>query len=149
MSGNTTITVKCFKRDSWLEIDALSLVDGDTFVHKDETYICTGSPYFSDGLLHVPSEIYDSGAILLASGEGRDYIYMAMDYTSSPAHDFGDGTMQICQLGDGKTHIYSPRLPITELNEFCKENINHYETFFSKYKSQLYQGDSIEMTRFW
>lgn len=149
MSSKAKTTVKCFKYDSWEEVNILDLKKGDTFVYKGETYISTDKPFFSDEVLNVPAEIYDSGAIFLALEKGRDFIHMAMDYTSSSAHNFGDGTMQICEFGGGKTNIYSPRLPIVQLNDFCKENIKHYESFFSKYEHQLDRGDAIEMAKFW
>lgn len=143
------IVVKCFRYDAWINVNVLDLENGDIFSHKGSTYITTGEPRILDGKPHVPAELYDSGPIILAIGKGRDFIYMAMDYVNSPAHNFGDGTMQICKFEDGNTNVYSPRLPITELNEFCKENINQYESFFHKNERHIESGESIEMPKFW
>lgn len=143
------IVVKCFRYDAWESVNVLDLESGDIFSHKGSTYITTGEPHILDGKPHIPAELYDCGPIVLAIGKGRDYIHMAMDYVNSPAHDFGDGTMQICEFYGGNTNVYSPRLPIAELNEFCKENISHYEAFFSKYERELESGDVIEIAKFW
>ncbi|MGF1894018.1 hypothetical protein L4D18_21595 [Vibrio campbellii] len=142
-------TVKCFKHDSWLDINATDLANGDIFTLQGQTYVATGKPYVSDGALNIPSEVYDSGPIVISLEKGQDYIHMAMDYVSSSAQDFGDGTMQICEFEDGNTNVYSPRLPIAELNDFCKKNIAQYKAFFAKHEQQLDAGDVIAMPKFW
>lgn len=139
----------CFKHDSWVNTNVFEMESGDIFTHQEQTYVATAKPYVLDGKPHVPAEVYDCGPIVLNFDKGLDYIHMAMDYVCSPAHDFGDGTMQICELKDGNTNVYSPRLPVAELNEFCKTHIDHYEAFFNKHESQLESGVAIEMPKFW
>lgn len=141
--------VKCFRHDSWVNIDVFEMESGDIFAHQGQTYVTTAKAYISGGKTHVPAVVYDCGPIVLALGKGRDYIHMAMDYVCSPAHEFGDGTMQICEFEGGNTNVYSPRLPVSELNEFCKAHIDNYEAFFNKHERQLESGVAIEMPKFW
>jgi hypothetical protein len=122
---------------------------GDIFAHQGQTYVTTAKPYLLDGKPNVPAALYDSGPIVINFDRSRDYITMAMDYVCSPAHEFGDGTMQICDFEGGNAHVYSPRLPIPELNEFCKAHIDIYVAFFDKYERQLDSGVVIEMPKFW
>ncbi|ELH0870594.1 hypothetical protein Q9888_002712 [Vibrio cholerae] len=142
-------TVKCFKRDEWVDTNVFDMDSGDIFAHQGQTYVATAKPYMSDGKPNIPAELYDSGPIILNFDRSRDYISMAMDYVCSPAHEFGDGTMQICDFEGGNTNVYSPRLPIAELNDFCKAHMEHYEAFFDKYEKRLDSGDVIEMPKFW
>lgn len=144
-------TVKCFKRDHWCDIDVFEMKEGDIFAQGGQTYVTTGKAFIDEnGKTNVPADLYDSGPIRIAVGiKGQDFIHMAMDFVGSPAHDFGDGTMQICDLEDGNTNIYSPRLPIAKLNAFCKEHIDKYEEFFEKHEHDLDRGISIKMARFW
>ncbi|MDC5870229.1 hypothetical protein OPW39_15585 [Vibrio europaeus] len=142
-------TVMCFKHDSWVATDVFKMESGDIFAHKNQTYVVTAKPYVLDGKPNVPAELYDSDPIVINFDKGQDYIHMAMDYVCSPAHNFGDGTMQICEFADGNTNVYSPRLPVAELNEFCKAHIDHYEAFFNKHERQLESGVAIEIPKFW
>lgn len=142
-------TVKCFKREQWEDTDVMDLESGDIFVHGERTYVLKEKPFLDNGKTNVPAELYDSGAIVLNFSRDRDYIHMAMDYVCSGAHEFEDGTMIICEFGDGNTNVYSPRLPVAKLNDFCKQNIEQYKSFFNKFERELESGERIEMPKFW
>ncbi|ENN6469954.1 hypothetical protein AB9X29_003755 [Vibrio vulnificus] len=142
-------SVKCFKRDCWVDTNVFDLVRGDIFALNGQTYEVTKAPYMLDGKPHIPAEIHNSGAIVINFDKDLEYIHMVMDYVCSPARDFGDGTMQICDFEGGSTFVYSPRLLIGELNAFCKEHIEKYASFFDKHERQIESGEQIEMPRFW
>ncbi|HAS8195741.1 TPA: hypothetical protein I7682_17825 [Vibrio vulnificus] len=142
-------TVMCFKHDSWVDTNVFEIEDGNIFTLEEQTYLATAKPYALDGKIYIPAKVYDTGPIVLNFDKGLSYIHMVMDYVCSPAHDFGDGTMQICEFEDGNTNVYSPRLPVAELNEFCKVHIDHYEEFFIKHERLLESGVAIEMPKFW
>ncbi|MGR2997587.1 hypothetical protein ABMY12_20830 [Vibrio vulnificus] len=141
--------VKCFKYDKWVDTNVFEIEGGDIFAHQGQTFLAKAKPYIQDGETHVPAEVYDCGAIILNFDKELNYIHMAMDYVCSPVHDFGDGTMQICEFEGGNTNIYSPRLPVSELNKFCKVHIDRYEEFFQKHELQLESGAVVEMPKFW
>lgn len=142
-------TVKCFKHDTWQETDVYALEVDDIFSHQGKTYIVKGKPYLLEGKPNIPAELYESGTIILNFDKNREYIHMVMDYVFSPAVEFDDGSMIIADLSDGSTNVYSPRLPISKLNEFCKQNLEHYENFFHKHERKLESGESIQMPKFW
>ncbi|EGR3042381.1 hypothetical protein ACOJUY_004314 [Vibrio alginolyticus] len=142
-------TVQCFKSDSWEEVDVFSLEKGDIYKLRGDTFVVSGKPIMEDGQPVIPSSIYESGAIEINFSKGREFIYMVMDYVDSPATDFKDGTMQICSLDGTGTNVYSPRLPVSELNAFCKQHLARYENFFRQNETAITSGKKVAMAKFW
>ncbi|MBY8168114.1 hypothetical protein KW507_15675 [Vibrio fluvialis] len=146
----STILVKCFKHDEWVEIDAMALVAGDTFVHQSKTYIATGAATLLDGKPHIHAQPYAVRDIVINLDKKREFITMAMDCVGAGAHDFGDGTLQIVDFERGMPCVYSPRLPEAELNAFCAQHRAHYQAFHQEHEATLYdKGQPVAMTKFW
>jgi hypothetical protein len=146
--------VKVFKYDEWVDMAAIDVQAGDIFANKDHTYQAIGEPYARDGQLHLPAEPFVEGPIVISFESDKEYIHRAMDCVYCSARDFGDGTMQICELvsDDGKAidyNVYSPRLSIAELNAFCKRHLETYQAFCDEHEQRLSAGDSVPMTPFW
>ncbi|MCG9576068.1 hypothetical protein L1D14_07425 [Vibrio tubiashii] len=142
-------TVQCFRDDVWEEVDAFELQPGDVFVQSDSTYIAKGPAYKENKQVVIPAEAMPEGPIEINLGGELEFVTMAMDMVCSGAHRFSDGTMIISELIGGNTNVYSPRLPVSELNEFCKQNIDTYTDFYEKHQDRLENGDRIEMKHFW
>jgi hypothetical protein len=49
----------------------------------------------------------------------------------------------------GPAAVFSPRLEVSELEVFCKENISRYEAHFDTNELALDQGEIIGMKLFW
>ncbi|MGR2849386.1 hypothetical protein ABMX62_20330 [Vibrio vulnificus] len=143
--------VKRFSYDKWENVDVSELNVGDIFIYKSQTLLVKAEPFISeiDQKPHIPADVFDCGPIVLNFSKDRDYIHMAMDYVCCGAHEFDDGTMLICDFSEGNPYIYSPRLPVKALNEFCRENRESYQRFFSKHKRQLELGEVVKMDKFW
>ncbi|BCL74143.1 hypothetical protein TUMSATVNIG1_61270 (plasmid) [Vibrio nigripulchritudo] len=141
--------VHCFKYDSWERIDVFSLENGDVFVERGKSYVCTGKPKMENNKPVVPAKLYDTGGIVINLSKEREFITFAMDCVGSPAHEFSDGTMQLCDFSGQSTFVYSPRLPIHELNTFCREHKETYEEFYNRHEAKLYNGIQVGMDKFW
>ncbi|MBY7854278.1 hypothetical protein KW429_11280 [Vibrio fluvialis] len=141
--------VKRFEYDHWVDVDISQIASGDIFVLHDVAYMATAQPSMSDAKLVCGADIYKGGGHTLNFGKGRDYLCMVMDYVSSPAHDFGDGTVLICDIGRGSTNVYSPRLPLEQLNEFCKTHLDRYETFYRHNRRRIQAGEQPHFDKFW
>ncbi|WP_324729662.1 DUF6012 family protein [Pseudomonas chlororaphis] len=62
---------------------------------------------------------------------------------------FPDGTEQFVDDYSEPWGLYSPRLRPEALEQFCKENIAHYQAFHEAHESQLIRCESVPMERFW
>lgn len=63
---------------------------------------------------------------------------------------FPDGTLQFAENETYPDVVYSPRLSIDELEEFCKSNLKRYEAYFDEHFDAIDAGDELQpITRFW
>ena len=62
---------------------------------------------------------------------------------------FPDGTEQF-QEKDGSTlHVFSPRLPLAELERFCEANLGHYQAHHDAHADALNNFQIVPMPHFW
>ncbi|MBF4374509.1 hypothetical protein [Vibrio anguillarum] len=141
--------VACLKHDSWIDTDVFELDSGDVFLLNGKSYVAKEKAYIEDGKPNIPARLYGSDEIVINLSKEREFIMMAMDYVYSSASEFGDGTMMICGLSDGNSNIYSPRLPVVELNAFCQKHIEQYRSFFNENEKALESGRFVAITKFW
>lgn len=141
-----------FDHDHWSLALVHDLETGDVVYHQGQLIEVIDNPYEKEGWYHVPVRIPEPKPIILAFGqpwEGKRYIGMSMDYVRAGLTKFEDGTALICELQDGPGAIYSPRLPILDLEEFCKSNIDKYEAFFESNEERLEKGVIVPMEQWW
>jgi|GEM_PF-1815530 len=142
-----------FDFDSWVVVEPHDLKEGDIFAYGDTTALFKGLDLAgANSATQIIAESIQDDPIRIQLGEkGSDweFIVMAMDFAGSSCHEFGDGSAIISDFADGKTAVYSPRLPLKELNKFCKENLSVYETFYNNHFISIDDGKSIPMERFW
>jgi len=63
---------------------------------------------------------------------------------------FPDGTEQFADNDSYPDVVYSPRLPLEDLEKFCKKNIKSYEEYFDKYHEKLLEDMPVPpIKRFW
>ncbi|ENP0808135.1 hypothetical protein ACOQ0N_004202 [Vibrio parahaemolyticus] len=142
--------IKCFRHDKWEEVDIFSMKINEVFSYCGDTYLLIAKPYLSsDNKPTLPAELYEPGPIIINFDERRNYINMVMDYVHSDATEFEDGTMIIAELCNGESNIYSPRLPIEALNNFCRKNIDTYAAFYKENEKALESGQSVQIEKFW
>lgn len=145
------MTVKVFKHNEWIEATLENLSQGDYISNGHETYLVCDMPFENEnGKLEVPCVLPEPKPIIIQLGNNNDkYITMAMDLAGTSLRDFGDGTMMLCEFEGGNTHVYSPRLTKSELELFCKDNIEKYQAFFDQYgENDIFEGP-VSMDRFW
>lgn len=145
--------VHVFRRDRWDPLTyseaSQQLEAGDLINLDGHLAWVTGKPK-EGSALNIPVKTYEPEPSSLAVGgewQDRDYLVMAMDMVGAGLECFDDGTGMI--TNPEKCLIYSPRLLIGELNEFCQTHIDRYQAFFEQHASQLEEGDSIPMTQWW
>lgn len=141
--------VQVLSHDHWVKKDVFELVAGDVWQLNSQNYLVTGAAYLENGRQIVPCELIEDNEVRLRFDSREKYIHMAMDYVGSSATAFDDDTMMICDLSGETTNIYSPRLPMEELNSFCKRHLNKYEAFFTRHQNKIKNGQSIAMAKFW
>ncbi|USD35573.1 MULTISPECIES: hypothetical protein [Vibrio] len=142
--------VECFKYDRWEQVNPLSLTPDDVYVHDGRTFVVEDTPFIDGSKLIIPGRSYEAGRHELAFGDrDMNFISMASDMVGSSAACFEDGTIMIGEIDSGITHVYSPRLPKRELNNFCERQMSRYQEFFDKHRLRIEDGERIAMERFW
>lgn len=150
MSDARPPTIDRLNYDCWERTPVFDLEPEDIIRQGDTLAVVKDSPYRENDTIHVPAEPYNSGPIKLCLGNaGMESITRVMDYAGADLHEFHDGTAIVADLDRGAGHIFSPRLSLEELETFCQENINHYETFYRYYQREIDNGGAVPMTPFW
>lgn len=145
-------SVKKFCYDHWEEVTSDKLAVGDMISLEGQVAHVTGEPFSREGVTHLPTRPYAPGSIKLAFGEAcanLEHIIMAMDMVGSELQEFDDGTALITCFEFGSSHIYSPRLPLEELNSFCFEHLERYQAFYDQHASVLEDGENVPMEPWW
>lgn len=145
-------TVSTFQHDRWAPKPIAELAVGDLISHGGKVATVTALPYEKDGMTHIPGEPYDSGPIKLLVGEfadGNQHVMMAMDLVGSDMAEFSDGTALITDLEAGNNMVYSPRLPLAELEAFCAEHIARYQAFYDANEDAIENGQAVQMEPWW
>lgn len=144
-------TIECLMYDHWDYIPVFDLKPGHLIRQGNVLAVVQSEPYRESGAIQIPAEQYNSGPIKLCLGHqaGMETITTVMDYVGGDLHELPDGTAMVADLDRGAGHIFSPRLSLEELETFCRENINHYETFYRYYQREIDNGGAVPMTPFW
>jgi hypothetical protein len=121
---------------------AVVSVKSDVVKEAGVIYIPSSSPD------PMPSRVTFGGDMMGYKGDSTPLL-MAMDFVGTSLLDFGDGTAILGEIMPGHFNVYSPRLPIEELVEFCKKNLDKYQKFFSDNELKIESGTPIEMTHWW
>ncbi|RMN13954.1 hypothetical protein [Pseudomonas syringae group genomosp. 3] len=62
---------------------------------------------------------------------------------------FPDGTFQFADQDHSPVVIFSPRLSETDLNEFCRDNIEQYRKHYAAHKEAIDEYETPPITKFW
>lgn len=146
--------IERFDFDRWETVSAAELKPGDWIYVNNATHLLHDFPAVKDGkiVLKAVPVSNDPEPIRLMVGayaSGLNHVAMVMDYTNSGLNEFGDGTAMIMDVEAGPAAVFSPRLEVSELEVFCKENISRYEAHFDTNELALDQGEIIGMKLFW
>ncbi|ELP6119471.1 TPA: hypothetical protein I7730_00255 [Vibrio vulnificus] len=145
--------VQRFDGDNWSPIEATSLRESDIFIANGNTYIAKGpaSVDTESGKLTISADPYSEGPIIIDLGGNpeTEYIMMVSDFVGSGVTNFNDGTMMICDMNCKHGYVYSPRLAIKDLNEFCKKHKETYSKFYDKHRDEIDDGKAIHLESFW
>ncbi len=146
--------IERFHFDRWESVSVAELNPGDWIYVKNATHVLHEKPSLKDGRIVLrANRLSDAeGPIRLLVGEyanALDHVAMAMDYTNSSLNEFGDGTGILIDLETGPGAVFSPRLPLAELEVFCRENIALFEAHFNQNETALDQGKIVAIEPFW
>ena len=147
-------SVMRFDQDGWFKIAVMDLVESDLIFHQGRLLEVTGQPALVNGVVQIPARIpqIKDDPIVVAVGEAwrdRQATSAVMDYTNSACRDFGDGSHMIAELEEGPGAIYSPRLSAQQLEEWCRDNLDRFESFFAANESALECGEIVKMEAWW
>ncbi|REC93355.1 hypothetical protein [Kushneria indalinina] len=145
-------TAHCFVWDRWKEVESSDLRAGDLIHRAGELFEVIAPAYMKDGKPHLPANRVEQGPIKLMVGEfaeGLDHVCIAMDLTGAELREYDDGDAQLVDLEAGPGHIFSPRLPRAELEDFCRTNIERYQVFFDQHEARLDRGQQIQLEPWW
>lgn len=145
-------TVSTFQHDHWAPKPISELEVGDLISHGGNVATVAARPFEEDGKIRIPGAPYDPGPIKLLVGEfakGKEHILMALDLVGSELAEFDDGTALITDLEAGKNLVYSPRLPVAELEAFCAEHVERYQEFYNAHEVAIESGQAVPMEPWW
>lgn len=150
--GYVMKNISTFQHDRWAPKPINELVVGDLISQGGEVATVAAPPYEEEGVVRIPGIPYDPGPIKLLLGEfaeGKDHIIMAMELVGSELAEFDDGTVLITDLEAGHNLVYSPRLPIAELEAFCAEHIDRYQAFYDANEAAIEDRQAVPMEPWW
>lgn len=145
-------TINSFQYDRWIDKPISDLEVGDIISDGGNVATVAALPYEEDGKTRIPGAPYDSGPIKFFLGEyaaGKENIIEVMDLVNSDLAEFDDGTALITDFEAGNSLVYSPRLPIAELEAFCAKHIERYQAFYKANMASLDECETIPMTPWW
>lgn len=145
-------TISTFQYDRWVQKPVAELGVGDLISHGGKVATVAALPYEEGGKTHIPGEPYDPGPIKLLVGEFADsiqHIMMAMDLVGSELAEFDDGTALITDLEAGHNLVFSPRLPLADLDAFCAEHIERYQAFYDANENAIESRQAVQMKPWW
>ncbi|GGM25182.1 hypothetical protein ACFQDN_21770 [Pseudomonas asuensis] len=145
-------TIVTFLYDHWAPKPVNELEVGDLISQGGKVTTVAALPYAEGGKTHIPGEPYDSGPIKLLVGEfadGMEHVMMAMELVGSELAEFDDGTALITDLEAGHGPVYSPRLPVSELEAFCAEHIERYQAFYDANEDAIESRQTVTLEPWW
>ena len=147
-------SVMRFEKDRWTNILMADVKIGDVIYVNNQLIEVLDSPVEENGKLRLDVRLAksDDEPIVLALGKewnDRQATVAVMDFTGSGCRDFGDGTYMIAELEEGPGAIYSPRLSIKELEDWCANHLDRFVAFFESNELALDRGDVVRMTPWW
>lgn len=145
-------TITTFQHDHWAPKPVTDLEVGELISHGGQVATVSALPYEEKGVTHVPAKPYDPGPIKLLIGEfaeGKEHIIMASELVGSDIAEFDDGTALIADLEAGHNLVYSPRLPMAELEAFCVEHIERYQAFYDAHEDAIEGRQAVPMEPWW
>lgn len=145
-------SIDTFQHDRWVPTPVENLRIGDFISQGGQVAKVSAPPYEENGITHIPASAYDPGPIRLMVGEatvGKEHILMALDMVGSELAEFDDGTALITDFPAGHNLVYSPRLPVEELEKFCAKHIERYQSFFDEHTDEINDGQAVPMKPWW
>jgi hypothetical protein len=148
------MNVMRFDRNKWNEVPVMDLIETDLVYCQGALIEVTGPPTVVNGQVNLPVRqcpATDEPIVLAVGSEWRNRAATAavMDYTNADCRDFGDGTHMIAELEAGPGAIYSPRLSAQNLEEWCKNNLSRFESFFAANEAALDRGEIVKTEPWW
>lgn len=143
-------TILCLRYDQFKEIPLAELQEGDVIHYLGQTLVLLAPVHYQEAVPHLSVEPFDEGAISLMVGDyakGRDSICRVMDMCMADLHDFPDETSLIGNFQTGS--IFSPRLPIAELEVFCQEHMLRYEAFCDANQEKIDNAEAVTLKPWW
>lgn len=145
------LAIQRLEYDKWVAVSVDELAVGDVITQHGKVVIVDGKLVRQDGKVIIPARpriSEDPIRIILGTGHGREGIVAAMDYVGGDLLEYEDGTAMIVNFEFG-AEIYSPRLPVAELEAFCCLNMDRYEAFFEAHEESLDRAEVVPMERWW
>lgn len=144
--------IRRFEVDRWHDVHVSQLkVNDEIFTNKDGICIVTGEPYLDDGKTVIPAKKPEPKDIVIDLSLDAHHPYVAeiSDLIYVGHVNYTDGTVQLRDDEISPGCIYSPRMSLNELNDFCLKHKDKYYDFYERNKFQIENGHYPKMVPWW
>lgn len=139
-----------FEYDHWELVDVADLQVGDLISHNGMRGTVKAPPSQVDGQWHVnASPMPDDGPIRVDLGASDTPLLQVMDLLIVSRQAFEDGTSLLLDDSVSPPLIYSPRLPLPELEQFCATHLDKYQAFADEHRVRIDEGYPVPLTPWW
>lgn len=139
-----------FNYDQWISATVSDVNVGDVLMYNGQVFKLKSEPRDIDGVTHLDGGPATDNVIKVAIDDpDKQHIIEAMDCVGSSLMEFDDGTGIITEFDSASPYVYSPRLPLPELETFCKSHIGSYRRFYDDHREAINDGRPVKMTGFW
>lgn len=146
-----TPTLYRFEYDHWELVSVSVLQEGDLISHNGmQAIVRAPSVAQANGQWIINAgALPDEGPIVVELQEADTPLLRVMDMLLASRQVFNDGTSMLLDDGCHPPSIYSPRLPLAELEAFCLEHQDKYEVFARDHAEELSNGEPVRLEPWW
>lgn len=145
-----TPTLYRFEYDHWELVPVSALQEGDLISHNGMQAIVRAPAVETNGQWVINAgALPDEGPIVLDLKRADTAMLRVMDMLMASRQAFDDGTSLLMDDSCHPPSIFSPRLPLAELEAFCLEHQDKYQAFARAHAEELANGDPIRLEPWW
>lgn len=144
--------IRRFESDRWRDVHVSQLkINDEIFTKNDGVCIVIDAPYFVEDKAVIPAKKPEPKEIIIDLSLDAHYPYIAeiADLIYIGLINYSDNTSQLRDDEASPGCIYSPRMSLNELNDFCLKHKEKYYEFYVMNKFQIENGNYPNMVPWW